>query len=92
MMMGVGTEKLREEIASLFPAAKLVALDFDLQEPVRHTSGLSMTLMEEKISILIGTQMVSKGLDFGNVSVVGIINADSLLNYRIFVLTSVRIN
>ena len=83
-MMGVGTEKVEEEIASLFPAAKIGRLDFDTARTRTAYERIIDDFDGGKISILIGTQMVSKGLDFGNVSVVGIINADSLLNYPDF--------
>lgn len=83
-MMGVGTEKVEEEIAQLFPQAKVDRLDFDTARTRTAYERIIDDFDKGKISILIGTQMVSKGLDFDNVSVVGIINADNLLNYPDF--------
>jgi len=80
----VGTEKVEEEIAQLFPLAKVDRLDFDTARTRTAYERIIDDFDKGKISILIGTQMVSKGLDFDNVSVVGIINADNLLNYPDF--------
>lgn len=79
-MLGFGTEKIEEEVAALFPEAKAERLDFDSAR-TRHAYERIIDDFETgKTNILIGTQMLSKGLDFGNVSVVGILNADSLMN------------
>lgn len=83
-MMGFGTEKVEEEIASLFPAAKVERLDFDTARTRTAYERIIADFEKGKTQILIGTQMLSKGLDFGNVSVVGILNADSLMNYPDF--------
>lgn len=83
-MMGFGTEKVEEEIASLFPSAKVERLDFDTARTRTAYERIIEDFEKGKTHILIGTQMLSKGLDFGNVSVVGILNADSLMNFPDF--------
>ncbi|MCD8267200.1 MAG: primosomal protein N' [Parabacteroides sp.] len=83
-MMGFGTEKVEEEIATLFPAVKVERLDFDTARTRTAYERIIADFEKGKTQILIGTQMLSKGLDFGNVSVVGILNADSLMNYPDF--------
>ena len=79
---GFGTEKIEEEVAGLFPGARTARLDLDSAK-----SGYESILedfQEGRTDILIGTQMVSKGLDFDKVSVVGILQADSMLSYPDF--------
>lgn len=83
-MMGFGTEKVEEEIASLFPSSKVERLDFDTARTRTAYERIIEDFEKGKTQILIGTQMLSKGLDFGNVSVVGILNADSLMNFPDF--------
>ncbi len=77
---GTGTEKLEEETARLFPTAKIARLDLDT---VRHKGSADRIInafQKGKTDILIGTQLVAKGLDFENVGLVGIISADVSLN------------
>lgn len=83
-MMGFGTEKVEEEIASLFPAVKTDRLDLDSARTRMAYERILTDFDQGKTQILIGTQMISKGLDFANVSVVGILNADSLMNFPDF--------
>lgn len=83
-MMGFGTEKVEEEIGTLFPSTKVERLDFDTARTRTAYERIIDDFEKGKTQILIGTQMLSKGLDFGNVSVVGILNADSLMNYPDF--------
>ena len=83
-MMGFGTEKVEEEISSLFPSVKVDRLDFDTARTRTAYERIIADFEKGKTQILIGTQMLSKGLDFGNVSVVGILNADSLMNFPDF--------
>jgi len=83
-MMGFGTEKVEEEIAALFPAAKVERLDFDTARTRSAYERIIDDFENGKTQILIGTQMLSKGLDFGNISVVGILNGDSLMNFPDF--------
>lgn len=82
--MGFGTEMVEEEIDTLFPAAKVERLDFDTARTRTAYERIIADFEKGKTQILIGTQMLSKGLDFGNVSVVGILNADSLMNFPDF--------
>ena len=81
---GYGTEKIEDEIRSIFPEARIARMDLD----TTHTRSAYERLINDfstgKNNLLIGTQMVTKGLDFGKVSVVGILNADSMLNYPDF--------
>ncbi|MBS1651738.1 MAG: primosomal protein N' [Bacteroidetes bacterium] len=78
---GMGTEKIEEDIELLFPEAVIARLDLDSTRSKNAYYQIFEAFEERKTDILIGTQMVTKGLDFNNVSVVGIINADSLLGY-----------
>ena len=82
--MGFGTEMVEEEIATLFPSAKVERLDFDTARTRAAYERIIADFEKGKTQILIGTQMLSKGLDFGSVSVVGILNADSLMNFPDF--------
>jgi primosomal protein N' (replication factor Y) len=81
---GSGTERLEEEVSLLFPDAATGRMDRDTTRGKDSVGLLFRDFQENRIRILIGTQMISKGLDFGNVRVVGIIAADSLLNYPDF--------
>lgn len=83
-MQGFGTEKVEEEIAGQFPAVKVERLDFDTARTRTAYERIISDFEKGKTQILIGTQMLSKGLDFGNVSVVGILSADSLMNFPDF--------
>lgn len=83
-MMGFGTEKVEEEIVSLFPSVSVERMDLDTTRTRIAYERIIADFEKGKTQILIGTQMLSKGLDFGNVSVVGILNADSLMNYPDF--------
>jgi primosomal protein N' (replication factor Y) len=83
-MMGFGTEKVEEEVATLFPSVKTERLDFDSAKTRNAYERIISDFEKGKTRILTGTQMLSKGLDFANVSVVGILNADSLMNYPDF--------
>jgi len=82
--IGFGTEKVEEEIKTLFPAAKVDRLDFDTTRTKRAYERIFDDFDKGKTQILIGTQMLSKGLDFGKVTVVGILNADTLMNFPDF--------
>lgn len=82
--MGFGTEQVEEEIATLFPEVQVERLDFDTARTRTAYERILSDFEKGKTQILIGTQMLSKGLDFGNVSVVGILNADGLMNFPDF--------
>jgi len=77
---GFGTEKIEEEITMLFPDVKADRLDFDTARTRNASQRIISCFEEGKSQILIGTQMLAKSADFKNVGVVGIINADSLMN------------
>ena len=83
-MMGFGTEKVEEELQRLFPSATMERMDLDTARTRKAYERIISDFAMGKTQILIGTQMLSKGLDFGNVSVVGILNADGLMNYPDF--------
>lgn len=83
-MLGFGTETVEEEIALLFPGVQTERLDFDTARTRTAYERILADFEKGKTQILIGTQMLSKGLDFGNVSVVGVLNADSLMNFPDF--------
>lgn len=82
--LGLGTEQLEEEVAQLFPGSVVARMDMDSTRGKDAYERIITGFQEKKIQILVGTQMLSKGLDFDNVRVVGIITADSLLNYPDF--------
>ena len=79
---GFGTERIEEDVASMFPKARIARLDLDSSK--EGYESIITDFQEGRTNILIGTQMVSKGLDFDNVSVVGIIQADSIMSYPDF--------
>ncbi len=81
---GMGTEKIEEDIEILFPKARIARMDLDSTRSKYAYKQLIDDFEGGAIDILIGTQMVTKGLDFNNVSVVGVLNADSLLNFPDF--------
>jgi primosomal protein N' (replication factor Y) len=83
-MLGFGTEKIEEEVASLFPSVRAERLDFDSARTRSACERIISDFEKGKTQILIGTQMISKGLDFGKVTVAGILNADSLMNFPDF--------
>jgi len=81
---GFGTEKIEEELEKYFPGVRVARMDLDTAGTKKKLDALISNFEEKKVDVLIGTQMVTKGLDFDNVSVVGVLNADSLLNYPDF--------
>ena len=78
--MGFGTEKIEEAIAKLFPEARVARLDRDTSTSESAYNRIIKSFEEGQTDILVGTQMITKGFDFGRVAVVGILNADNLLN------------
>jgi primosomal protein N' (replication factor Y) len=84
MTLGYGTEKIEDDLQNLFPEARIERMDLDTTRTRTAYEKIIEDFQQGKTDILIGTQMVSKGLDFDNVAVVGIINADTLLNYPDF--------
>ncbi|MBS1638248.1 MAG: primosomal protein N' [Bacteroidetes bacterium] len=81
---GLGTEKIEEEIEILFPQARTARMDLDTTRSKYAYKQLIDEFEAGNIDILVGTQMVTKGLDFNHVSVVGILNVDSMLNFPDF--------
>ena len=81
---GYGTEKVEDKVMELFPDARVARMDLDTTRTRNAYERLISEFSAHRTDILIGTQMVSKGLDFDKVSVVGILNADSMLNYPDF--------
>ncbi len=77
---GFGTEKVEEEVHRLFPEARTARLDLDTTRSRNSYRRIIEAFSEGRTDVLIGTQMVSKGLDFGNVRVVGILDADTMLS------------
>lgn len=78
---GFGTEKIEDELQVLLPEARIARMDLDTTRAKNAYQNMLNDLEEKRIDILVGTQMVAKGLDFSDVTVIGIINADSLLKY-----------
>ena len=78
--MGFGTERVEERIAELFPEARVARLDRDTSTSESAYNRIIRSFESGETDILVGTQMISKGFDFGRVSVVGILNADNMLN------------
>jgi len=78
--LGLGTQKLEEEILKLYPSAKVIRMDQDTTSKKGSYQKIIDDFADNKHDILLGTQMISKGLDFKNVTLVGVINADTSLN------------
>lgn len=84
MSRGIGTERIEDQISEIFPEARIARMDLDTTRTRNAYERLISDFSSGKTNLLIGTQMISKGLDFDKVSVVGILNADSMLNYPDF--------
>ena len=84
MTRGFGTEKVEDQILEMFPDARVARMDLDTTRTRSAYERIIGDFSAGRTNILIGTQMVTKGLDFDRVSVVGILNADSMLNYPDF--------
>jgi primosomal protein N' (replication factor Y) len=84
LTMGMGTEKLEEEIKLLFPEASIQRMDLDTTRSKAGYSNIIQSFEEGKTDILIGTQMVTKGLDFDRVNLVGVFDADRILHFPDF--------
>ena len=81
---GYGTEKIEDEVRTLFPEARIARMDLDTTRTRQAYERIINDFSAGRTNLLIGTQMISKGLDFDKVSVVGILNADTMLNYPDF--------
>ena len=81
---GYGTEKIEDQVRGIFPEAHIARMDLDTTRTRNAYERIISDFSSGRTNLLIGTQMISKGLDFDKVSVVGILNADNLLNYPDF--------
>ncbi|WP_339627501.1 primosomal protein N' [uncultured Maribacter sp.] len=78
---GFGTEQIEKEVIELFPDAKVGRMDLDTTRGKHGYEKIITAFEQQELDILVGTQMLTKGLDFRNVNLVGVMNADSLLNF-----------
>lgn len=83
-MKGFGTEKLEEDLGLMLPDARIKRMDLDTTRAKNAYEKIFEDFADQRIDILVGTQMVTKGLDFENVSVVGVLNADNMINFPDF--------
>ncbi len=83
-LKGFGTEQIEEELALYFPDIKVARMDADTTRTKNAYHRLITDFEDKNIDVLVGTQMVTKGLDFDNVSIVGVLNADNMLNFPDF--------
>ncbi len=83
-LQGMGTEKIEDEVKIYFPDAKVGRMDFDTVKSKNAHAKIIHDFEEGRIDILVGTQMVTKGLDFENVALVGVISADQILQFPDF--------
>ncbi|MBP5614821.1 MAG: primosomal protein N' [Bacteroidales bacterium] len=81
---GFGTERVEEDLAKMFPGVRVARLDYDTTRSRTAYQRIISDFEQRRIQVLVGTQMVTKGLDFDHVSTVGILNADSLLYFPDF--------
>ena len=83
-LSGFGTEKIEEDMSLIYPDAKVARMDLETTRTKNAYQNIISDFEEKRIDILVGTQMVTKGLDFENVSLVGVLNADQSLNFQDF--------
>ena len=81
---GFGTEQIEMELNEIFPNTNIGRMDYDTTRGKHGYYNLMQKFQEKEIDILVGTQMIAKGLDFENVSLVGVLNADNMLNFPDF--------
>ena len=84
MPLGAGTQKIEEELAMIFPSARIARLDSDTTQNKRFEAGTIREFAKGEIDILVGTQIIAKGFDFSNLALVAVIGADSLLGVQDF--------
>ena len=82
--LGFGTEKIEDELKLLLPEAKIKRMDYDTTKTKTDFQRIISQFADGEIDILVGTQMVTKGLDFDNISLVGVLNADKIINFPDF--------
>jgi len=78
--LGIGTQRIEEELKTIFPDSRILRMDYDTTSRKGMHEEMIRSFKEQEYDILLGTQMVAKGLDFSNVTLVGVINADTSLN------------
>ncbi|MCO5230535.1 MAG: primosomal protein N' [Chitinophagales bacterium] len=83
-LKGTGTERVEDDLQAIFPSARILRLDYDTAKSKHAHEKILEQFEQGEADILVGTQMVTKGLDFKNVQLVGVLNADSLLYYPDF--------
>ena len=83
-MKGFGTEKIEDELALLFEGRRIARLDTDTAQSKKRVEKIVHDFASGRIDILVGTQLISKGFDFENVSLVGVLDADAMLNFPDF--------
>ena len=83
-IVGYGTERIEDEVEAVFPEDKIARMDLDTTRNKNSYEKLIEDFSSRKMNILVGTQMVTKGLDFAGVSTVGILNADTMINFPDF--------
>lgn len=83
-ILGYGTERVEEEVANLFPEYRILRMDLDTTRNKDSYENIIDDFSNRKSDILVGTQMVTKGLDFGGVSLVDVLNADKIINFPDF--------
>lgn len=83
-MQGFGTQKIEQVLEEMFPDAKIARMDTDITRAVGRLNRTIESFRSGEVDILVGTQMITKGFDFGGVRVVGILNADNMLHYPDF--------
>ena len=81
---GFGTEQIEAEVKALFPEYKVARMDLDTTRGKYGYEKIITAFEQQEVDILVGTQMLTKGLDFRNVRLVGIMNADNMLNFPDF--------
>jgi primosomal protein N' (replication factor Y) len=81
---GAGTERVEDDLHALFPDARILRMDYDTAKGKYAHEKIIAQFADGEAEILVGTQMVTKGLDFSNVGLVGVVNADSILHYPDF--------
>jgi primosomal protein N' (replication factor Y) (superfamily II helicase) len=82
--IGFGTEKIEEELSLIYPSIRVSRMDLDSTRTKHAHEDIISAFENHKVDVLVGTQMVTKGLDFANVGLVGILNADNMINFPDF--------
>lgn len=83
-VVGYGTERIAEEVEENFPTARILRMDLDTTRSKNSYEKIISTFSSHKADILVGTQMVTKGLDFGDVSIAAVVNADAMIHFPDF--------